>query len=102
MKKITIATFNVHHWADANHFDNYDRVLKLCKVKNSPSQIDLILKLLKKKHFQEYNPDIICLQESSRPINKRLSADMGYNKENTLHSWNNCDILSKFPCKLFE
>ena len=45
MKKITIATFNVHHWADANHFDNYDRVLKLCKVKNSPSQIDLILKL---------------------------------------------------------
>ena len=48
MKKITIATFNVHHWADANHFDNYDRVLKLCKVKNSPSQIDLILKLKKK------------------------------------------------------
>ena len=32
MKKFSIATFNVHNWADASWAENYDRVSELVKV----------------------------------------------------------------------
>ena len=31
----SIATFNVHMWVDARFEDNYDRVLKLVRVRNN-------------------------------------------------------------------
>ena len=32
LKKISIATFNVHMWYDGDYVENFDRVLKLVRV----------------------------------------------------------------------
>ena len=32
-ERFSIATFNVHMWVDGDHVDNYDRILKLVKVR---------------------------------------------------------------------
>jgi hypothetical protein len=32
MESLTVATYNVHMWGDADFEDNFDRVLKIVKV----------------------------------------------------------------------
>ena len=34
MGTFSIATYNVHMWSDADYNDNFDRVIKVVKVKN--------------------------------------------------------------------
>ena len=53
----SIATFNVHMWVDARFEDNYDRVLKLVKVRAIMYRILLILL----KTYKNCNHKSICL-----------------------------------------
>jgi len=50
--EISIATFNVHMWVDADYHPNYNRVLALVK---------------------KYNPDVLCIQECGREYNSKFT-----------------------------
>jgi len=75
-----LATFNVHQWCDANHKDNYDRVLALTK---------------------KHNPDVICLQECGGGFRAGLSGGnkgrFGEATSLTHHvCWHGCAIFSRY------
>jgi len=75
LKKISIATFNVHMWYDGDYVENFDRVLKLVR---------------------DHDPEIVCLQEATGEGKKKFANETKYKY---CSSRGGCAIYSKFPIR---
>jgi endonuclease/exonuclease/phosphatase family metal-dependent hydrolase len=78
MESLTVATYNVHMWGDADFEDNFDRVLKIVK---------------------HQNPDLLCLQEATGEETKEFAKQSSYEY---YVSRGGCAIMSKTPFKEHE
>ena len=56
--EFSIATLNVHMWVDGDWNPNYDRVLKLIKVKVNSCFKDNYLKIRYKNGNNKFSPDL--------------------------------------------
>jgi len=75
LKKISIATFNVHMWYDGDYVENFDRVLKLVR---------------------DHDPEIVCLQEATGEGKQKFANETKYKY---FSSRGGCAIYSKFPIR---